>query len=146
MTESVKATFKPLLPLAHSHNLRIVLVNRRHYPHSSPYTKEEIEKIKDGDPIAHEEFTKCRAKEYASFLEKYIAANDIPKAAEDGNSGGIVLMSWSGGNYFGMQVLSYADVISPEVREAIEPYLRSLIIFGKGNCLALTPNLIIYTR
>ena len=34
-------TFVKLLPLAHAHNTRIILINRRDYPGTTPYTDEE---------------------------------------------------------------------------------------------------------
>lgn len=125
------ATFRPTLRLATEHNLRIVAVNRRHYPHSSPYTDEELDRVKNGDLEAHEDFAKGRAREYATFMKEFIVQNNTPRAAENNDSGGIVLMSWSGGNYYGLQILAFADAIDAETRVAIEPFFRKLIIYGE---------------
>lgn len=71
-----------------------------------------------------------RAKEFATFIRHYVEENEIPKASTDNRSGGIVLMGWSAGNNFTIPLLAYADAIEEENRLKIEPYLRSLMIFG----------------
>ena len=49
-------TFKRIIPLAGRHNVRLVIVNRRDYPGSSPYTDEEINSVKSATAEAIEEF------------------------------------------------------------------------------------------
>lgn len=129
--DRITATFKRILPLSSKHYLRLVVVNRRDYPGSSPYTNEELDNIKNGDPSAHMDFAKNRARELASFIRNFVEQNKIPRAAEDGKSGGVVLMAWSAGGYYALQILAFADAIDSETRAVIEPYFRSLIMFGK---------------
>lgn len=131
VADLISATFNRILPLAPNHNLRLVVVNRRDYPGSSPYSDAEIESIKGGNADAHSKFVKARGREFATFINNFIEQNNIPRAAEDGKSGGIVLMAWSSGNYYTLSILTFADAIDDYIRKAIEPYFRSLMIFGE---------------
>lgn len=111
--------------------MRFVIVNRRHYPGSSPYSDEELDKIKHGDPEAQTVFAKDRAREYANFMKSFVQQNGVPPIDEDGKSGGVVLMAWSGGTYYALQILAFADALDIETRSAIEPFFRSFMMFGK---------------
>lgn len=125
-------SFQRLLPLAGKYNIRIVVPNRRHYPNSSPYSNEELNRIKDNDPEVLTEFAKERAEEYATFIKNFVQQNGVPPIGEDGKSGGVVLMTWSAGVYYALQILAFADAIGIELRRQIEPYFRSFIIFGEN--------------
>lgn len=106
-------------------------MNRRDYPGSSVYSEEELSQLRSGDSELHNEFARTRAKEFATFIKNFIEYDKkLPRISEDGKSGGIVLMGWSAGNNFIIPLLAYADVIDKDTREKVEPYLRSLLIFG----------------
>ncbi|KAL5537017.1 hypothetical protein ACEPAF_840 [Sanghuangporus sanghuang] len=107
--------FRRLLPLAPKHNVRLVLVNRRDYPGSSPYIEEDL--------------SKARASEFARFIKTFIEKENIPKASSDWNRGGVVLMAWSSGNGYILPLLAHIDTIPEETRQFIEPYFRSHIVF-----------------
>ena len=124
------ATFKRIIPLAESYNVRLVIVNRRDYPGSSPYSEEELVRLRTGGTEAHNDFAQNRAREFATFIRHYVEQNKIPRATEDWSAGGIVLLGWSAGNNFTVPILAHADVIVDETRSKIEPYLRSLMVFG----------------
>lgn len=127
----VTAVFKRLLPLAPQYNIRLVLVNRRDYPNSSPYTDKDLEKLKSTDDWSQNEFAKGRAEEYATFIKQFVEQERIPEMTADGKDGGIVLLSWSSGVAYTIPLLSFADCLSEDVRGAIEPYLRSYVSFGE---------------
>lgn len=123
--------FKRLLPLAPQHNIRLVLLNRRDYPGSSPYTEEELDGVKAGSEAAQTAFGIARAMEFATFIQKFVAQNDVPRMTKYGKDGGVVMMSWSSGTMYALPLLAYADAIPDTIREALEPHFRRYIIFGK---------------
>lgn len=125
------AVFNRLLPLAPQYNIRLILVNRRDYPNSSPYTDKDLEKLKSADDRLQNEFAKGRAEEYATFIKKFVEQERIPEMTADGKDGGIVLLSWSSGVAYTIPLLSFANCLSEDVRDAIEPYLRSYVSFGE---------------
>lgn len=105
-------------------------MNRRDYPGSSPYSEGELSRLRTGDAKAHIDFARNRAGEFATFIRHYVEQNQIPQATEDQSAGGIVLLGWSAGNNFIIPILAHADSIDSETRLKIEPYLRSIAIFG----------------
>ncbi|KAL5513084.1 hypothetical protein ACEPAH_3482 [Sanghuangporus vaninii] len=122
--------FRRLIPLAPKRNVRLVLVNRRDYPGSSPYTEEDLRKVRTDDPETHNDFAKARASEFARFIKTFIEKENIPKASSDWKRGGVVLMAWSSGNGYTLPLLAYIDMIPEETRQFIEPYFRSHIVFN----------------
>ncbi|KAH8111951.1 hypothetical protein DFH11DRAFT_559094 [Phellopilus nigrolimitatus] len=127
--------FKRLLPLAPLHAIRLVLVNRRDYPGSSPYTDTDLAQINGNDAIAHDNFQRARGIELATFVRCFVELEKVPQASPDGKSGGVSLTGWSSGNFYTLPLLAYADSIPAETREAIAPFLRSLIIFDPPRSL-----------
>ncbi|KAI5121868.1 hypothetical protein M0805_001076 [Coniferiporia weirii] len=123
------AVFKRILPLAPSHQIRLVVVNRRDYPGSSPYAEAELENIRGSDTKSHNAFAQARGLEFAIFVKNFAEKEKIPQTSLDGKSGGVVLLAWSSGVSYTLPLLSFADTIPAQIREDIEPHLRSLIVF-----------------
>ncbi|EJD07447.1 uncharacterized protein FOMMEDRAFT_149976 [Fomitiporia mediterranea MF3/22] len=121
--------FRRLLPLAPQHQIRLVLVNRRDYPGSTPYTEEDLEKIRVDNAETHDQFAKARAVEFAQFIKTFVENEDVPKASSDWKRGGVVLLAWSSGNSYTLPLLSYIDAIPIDTREIISQYLRSHVMF-----------------
>ena len=106
------------------------MLNRRDYPGSSLYTDEDLANLKSTDKHAQDAFAKARAEEFATFIKSFIEQENIPKMSDDGKDGGIVFLSWSSGVAYSIPLLSSADSLSEETRNAVEPYLRSYVVFG----------------
>ncbi|KLO13267.1 hypothetical protein SCHPADRAFT_890146 [Schizopora paradoxa] len=122
--------FHPIIPFATRYNLRFILINRRDYPGSSPYSDEDLHNVGDTeDDKGYEAFFKARAFEFARFIEWIVEHEDIPKADWNGNAGGIFLMAWSAGNGYAVSTLSYVDLLTETTRSNIQPYLRGFIFF-----------------
>ncbi|KAL5492300.1 hypothetical protein ACEPAI_3747 [Sanghuangporus weigelae] len=128
--------FRRLPPFALQHNIRLVFINRRDYPGSSPYTEGDLKRISADNAEMNNEFAKARASEFAQFIKTFIEKENIPKASSDWKRGGIVLMAWSSGNAYTLPLLSYADSIPEDTRLFIEPYIRSLILFDMPRWIA----------
>ncbi|KAL7284812.1 hypothetical protein ACG7TL_002122 [Trametes sanguinea] len=97
--------FKRLIPFAEQYNTRLLLVNRRDYPGSEPYTPEEkahlarIASAPEGNPKTKEEakaVMRDRGRELYDFLVDYVQREDVPPA--NGNEGGIIVVGWSLGS------------------------------------------------
>lgn len=125
------AVFHPMIPFASQYNLRLVLVNRRDYPGSSPYSDEDLRNVQDTeDDKGYEAFFRARASEFAKFIEWIITHENVPKADWKSNTGGVFLMAWSAGNGYAISMLSYVDLLPEATRNIIQPYLRGFIFFG----------------
>ncbi|KAI0334193.1 hypothetical protein GY45DRAFT_1318644 [Cubamyces sp. BRFM 1775] len=105
-------TFIKLLPLAAKYNTRILLVNRRDYPGSEPYSEAERASLPPisllaGTGTAADEaaalanlkaFMKERARELYDLLVQLVKNEDITAADRKNNKGGIVVAGWSFGS------------------------------------------------
>ncbi|PBK85367.1 hypothetical protein ARMGADRAFT_1018040 [Armillaria gallica] len=118
-------TFHKLLPMAAENNLRLVILNRRHYAGSTKYTDEELAELREGKT----EFLQRLGSESAYFLAWFIKTNDIPKISADGKSGGLATIGWSFGTATPLAILSHPEVIPTETYDALGPYFRQMIFY-----------------
>ena len=129
-TRSLSESFKKMFPLASKHNLRLVAVNRRDYAHSTPLTSEELAQIKSKDEAICGAFMHDRGSEIARFMIWFIHNHNIPKASEDGLTGGISLLGWSAGNSQVLATMRHLESFPREIVDELEPYWTSVILYG----------------
>ncbi|KAL7280203.1 hypothetical protein ACG7TL_006622 [Trametes sanguinea] len=128
------AVYRPTLPFAAEHNLRLVLLNLRGYPGSTDYSPADLDKLRDSNPESQEQAMAERGLEIAEFLRWYIDTEAIPPITltpEGISTGGISLLSWSGGNWFTVAMFGNAGKIPESTRKLLKTYLRSFVMFGK---------------
>ncbi|EIM81598.1 alpha/beta-hydrolase [Stereum hirsutum FP-91666 SS1] len=122
-----RGVFSRLLPLAAESNARIVLVNRRDYPDSAPYTEEEhrlLISARGSTPEAAadlKEYIKARARELYNFLSKFVTDEDI---AVDS----LVLAGWSFGSAWMLALLTHAATF-PVNDVELDKYIRRVILY-----------------
>lgn len=132
--------FSRLLPLAQSHNLRVIAFNRRDYAGSTPFSSAELAAITRADGSEHVDFLRARGLEVARFLLWVIREKKIPQASADadGARGGLALLGWSLGNVTTMAFLRHLRSFPSDIVDALAPYLRTFFIYGK--CVYLAPS------
>ncbi|THH31895.1 hypothetical protein EUX98_g2265 [Antrodiella citrinella] len=122
-----------MVPFASASNVRLVLLDGRDNGQSSLYSDAELKCIRSTDRTIQEEFIRSGVLEFATFLQWYIQHEDIPPVqvhhSSGERSGGINLVAWSAGNTLFIPFFAMADSIPEKVRDMIEPYLRSYIVF-----------------
>ncbi|KAI0354370.1 hypothetical protein OH77DRAFT_1405139 [Trametes cingulata] len=129
-----------LLPLAKQHNARIILVNRRDYPGTRPYSEEERALLPvlspeggaaDAAEMAEAKeklltFMKGRAREVYDLLVELVTNEDLPPAQPEENKGGIVVAGWSFGSAWMTALL--AHVASFGVNDVdLSAYVRRVV-------------------
>lgn len=126
------------------HNLRLVLLNTRDYPGSSPYTEDDLSIMTSGGFDRQETFIRDQGHEIATFLLEYIRATNIPpyRTSDEGEGvpGGLVLLAWSMGNLFTMSMLGNAMSFPEDTQTTLHKYLRMVVLHGTfcrhyGTCL-----------
>lgn len=137
-----KGIFKRLLPLAHGQQMRLVLLNRRDYPGSKPFTKEDIDLIQSADAKQHAQFFSDRAIDLAEFVVEFAEKEHLPKIDASGTAGGVAIMAWSSGNTFSQPLLSLPEGISFSTKAKLDEYLRLYVIFG----VCCDRNIIVFLR
>lgn len=128
--------FKRLIPLANASHIRLVLLNRRGYSASTPYSEDELVSIDDAasahkevPPLEHSAFMQRRGVEIARFLAWFVENEQIPPISDD-KAGGVSLLGWSLGNSTTLSFLAYANTFDPGLMKKLESYLRKVIIYG----------------
>ncbi|KAI0326884.1 alpha/beta-hydrolase [Cubamyces sp. BRFM 1775] len=133
------AVYRPMIPFAAEHNLRLVLVNVRGYPGSTPYSKEESDELRSPDRAVRALAVTKRGMDIAAFLCWFIETESIPPIHErtDDNArvGGLSLLSWSGGNLPTIAMLAHASELSDQTRTLLEAYFRSFIMFDPSSTI-----------
>ncbi|KAL4255310.1 AB hydrolase superfamily protein, partial [Pleurotus pulmonarius] len=94
------STFERLHPMAASHNLRTVALNRTEYPGSSKYTEAELEE-----------------------LRAYIQEAGVPE------EGGVVVVGWSIGTVSAMAPFSFPEVLPLETYDLLNRYVKRLVLY-----------------
>ncbi|KAI0647699.1 alpha/beta-hydrolase [Trametes meyenii] len=137
------AIYRPLIPYAVAQNLRLVLLNLRDYPGSTPYSVEDIEDIRSPSVEAHSRSLQDRGLELATFLRRFIEAESIPPiqktVGSEELSGGLSLLSWSGGNTPSVAMLAHGKQLSEETRSLLGTYLRSFIMYDPSSFVVGQP-------
>lgn len=123
-----------MIPYAAAHNIRLVLLNRRGYPGSTPVSSEELAAL-EGSISAQQAALKTRGAEIAEFLRWFIETEAIPPIRAVPGSGALVgglsLLSWSGGNGTTLAMFAWhADKLPATTNKLFNKYLRSFIIYG----------------
>lgn len=119
--------FEHLLPLAHNHNLRLVLLQRRDYAGSSKYTDEEISHLLRNPEV----FFKKEGALLAHFVHYLVSYTHVHRPTEDRTKGGISILGWSMGATYAMSMFNEQSMLEQTVYSAIEPYATTLVLYGK---------------
>lgn len=108
-----------------------MLINRRDFPGSDPYTERELATLASLQSAPNaldliQQFMTDRARELYDFLVKFIAQEDIPLSY--GSAGGLILAGWSFGNTWitsFLQQLAHFPVTDIDLRG----YLRRIVLY-----------------
>ncbi|TFY81665.1 hypothetical protein EWM64_g2344 [Hericium alpestre] len=125
--------FKPMFVHAAAHGLRLVTVNRREYPNSTPLPDHELAMMRGGDIEAGKIFLRRRSLEVGQFLKWFLqkeTISPISTSAGGKDEGGLVLLGWSSGWVHIAPLLAYADELPDDIVNALTPYLKGLCSYG----------------
>ncbi|EIW56755.1 uncharacterized protein TRAVEDRAFT_170736 [Trametes versicolor FP-101664 SS1] len=130
--------FSKLVPLAESHSVRIILLNRRDYTGSLPYTEAERALLTVLSPEIMSNaaeaatakknaatFMQDRARELYDFLVQLVKNSNLPLLDRGTNKGGIVLAGWSFGTLWMTALLAYVALF-PVDDVRLSDYMRSV--------------------
>ncbi|OBZ68182.1 hypothetical protein A0H81_11984 [Grifola frondosa] len=130
------AVFRRLAQYAASHNLRLVFLNLRDFPGSTPYTPAEVEAIRSPSRKTQDDTLRACGLEIAAFMSWFIETENLPPIAEPSDAcsdgaltGGIALLGWSSGTCITMPVLAHADKMSDDMRKLFDAHFRSFILY-----------------
>ena len=131
------AIFRRLLPYANKRNLRLVLLNMRDYPGSSPFTPEEVAGMASKDVQEQAGVIREMGRQIATFLAYFIHKYDIPtpRITRGKKNGGLSLLTWSLSNTMSMSLLGNAHTLPKKTKEVLDQYWHTLVMYGKSSAL-----------
>ncbi|OCH91789.1 hypothetical protein OBBRIDRAFT_791899 [Obba rivulosa] len=140
--------FKPMLCHAPENNMRIILVNLRSYPGSSPFSPEEVDIMRGSDVPSMASLLQARGMEAATFLSWIIEHEKLPPLAPaDANgmglreenvpqTGGVAILGWSSGAAIPFSLIANADQLPVNTRELLGRYLRTCVLWDPASYAA----------
>jgi pimeloyl-ACP methyl ester carboxylesterase len=121
------ATFQRMNPFAQPNSLRIISVNRRGYPGSSPYSAEDLVIFAEGNEAERAALLEQQGRDLALFLDGIIDALSIPKA------GGIALIGWSMGTLFLLSLIS-CETLPTNTKARLSSFVHTVVLLR--SCLS----------
>jgi hypothetical protein len=132
-----------MLPFAAANRVRLILVNRRDYPGSTPLSDAELAELGSPDLETRARALAQQGIDIGLFLAWLVREENIPPMVidRDGNKmGGIALVAWSLAHTPLAGFLAHADKLPADALRALDPCLRSYCIFGElRNVPIITP-------
>lgn len=123
-----KASFEGVHIHAAPNNLRFIIVNRRGYPGSTPYTDGEL-----GDIVNNSKVDIDRRAIMTAYFVKYVVDNlSIPKMSADRKTGGIAVVGWSFGSVATLSLFSDLDIYPKDLYPVLEDNVKDVVIMGKS--------------
>ncbi|RDX50214.1 hypothetical protein OH76DRAFT_463824 [Lentinus brumalis] len=134
--------YRRMIPYAADHSLRLVLLNLRGYPGSTPYSTSELDLLEGGSTASDDTGSpqdmalQARGMEVAQFLRWFIKTENIPAIRDTGSGkllGGLSVLSWSGGNAATFAMFAHADKLPGETKSLFDTYLRSFVMYDPSS-------------
>lgn len=127
------AGFRSLFPYARAHSIRVITLNLRDYPGSTPYSDLEMQRLHSHDVRDIREASRAQGLELAAFLQQIIVSEKLPPKKFEGGAttGGIALLSWSLGNASTFSMLASEDCLSSDTKTVLQASIRSMIVYGE---------------
>ncbi|KAF8875090.1 Alpha/Beta hydrolase protein [Gymnopilus junonius] len=119
-------TFSRISSAAPSHGLRIICVNRREYPGTSPYSPEELKIINEGSSSERAKFMLEQGIHLCLLVDRLVDTLSLPK-------GGITITGWSLGTIFAIAMMTAINDLPEDTRERLKAHVHKLIIWDPAS-------------
>jgi len=124
--------FGPMIPFAAANRTRLILVNRRDYPDTTPFSDTELASLGSADLETRAKALAQQGIDIGLFLAWLVREENIPPVSVDRDGkqqGGIALVAWSLAHTPLAGFLAHVDALPADAIRALEPCLRSYCIF-----------------
>ncbi|KAJ6579505.1 hypothetical protein DFH09DRAFT_913244 [Mycena vulgaris] len=113
--------FKKLAPLAATHSVRIICINRREYPGSTEHTDEELEVYRVGSLEERKTLMQEEGLNLALCVNGIIQQCALPP--------NVALAGWSLGNTFTLAAMASIPSLPSDVQEKLKSHLQTFILW-----------------
>lgn len=129
---AVTGSFRFLFAHASRYQFRIVLINQREYPGSSPLNEQEMTNLWSQEPDKQAAAIRDQGFELATFIARFIEGKSIPAPRIVGGKmvGGISLLAWSQGNGPLMSLLANIPRLDVDMSALLGQYMRVVFMYG----------------
>lgn len=131
-----------MIPFAAANRVRLILVNRRDYPGSTPLSDAELAELGSSDLETRARALAQQGLDIGLFLAWIIREENIPPVVigRDGKrQGGIALVAWSLAHTPLAGLLAHADSLPTDALRVLDPCLRAYCIFGERHTNSQQP-------
>uniref|UniRef100_A0A8H7XQY1 AB hydrolase-1 domain-containing protein n=1 Tax=Psilocybe cubensis TaxID=181762 RepID=A0A8H7XQY1_PSICU len=112
------AVFLPMIEAAHSVGYRVIAPNRRLYPGSTTYTKQEVEALESGTPDEIERAWTQQGGYLLSFVDNMIQEHDLNE---------VILIGWSMGSGFLSATVCSMPTFAADAKARLRRHVKGLI-------------------
>ncbi|KAK1235464.1 hypothetical protein PQX77_001316 [Marasmius sp. AFHP31] len=133
------ASFEPLQSQSQTElfNLRVVVLNRRDFSGSTPFSDVELEALR-GDESLAQGFHGDLGLHMLLFLRKFVEEEGVPPILTNveertQRSGGIVVMGWSMGSTFAIAPFASPGVVKDDTYKVLERYVKGLVLYDPAH-------------
>ncbi|KAF9556336.1 alpha/beta-hydrolase [Agrocybe pediades] len=129
-------TFKRFSQLAiDSQRMRVICINRRHYPGTTPFSQHELDIIASGSNDDRAKLLVQQGIDMAMLIDALIAQCGIPL------NGGVTLAGWSLGATFVLAMLAACDELQADVRVSLKRYLTGVVMWDMPSAALGLPDI-----
>jgi hypothetical protein len=125
-----------MIQFAAANRVRLILLNRRDYPGSTPFSDTELAELGSPDLETRAKALAQQGIDIGLFLAWLVREEKLPPVSIDRNGqqqGGIVLLAWSLAHTPLAGFLAHLDALPNDALRVLEPCLRAYCIFGESN-------------
>ncbi|TFK61168.1 alpha/beta-hydrolase [Pluteus cervinus] len=142
------AVFEKVVKLAPDNSIRIVAINRRGYPGSTPISQADLLAYSpDATDEARSKFFDERGVEFLEFIDTFIVNEKLPPISHGDDSegkpssttGGVALLGWSLGCASALTTLANIEKVPKPVQERVGRNLRGCIFLDPPSILFNVP-------
>ena len=135
----IAGSFTKMIPFTDKYNARIVLVNRRDYPGSQPYSEDELALLKpvvEGESAEEKTqenlwaYMRDRASELCALLAILAKEGKILPYDRGADTGGAIVAGWSFGSCWLTALLAHGDIASDVQGINLGDYVRRIVLHG----------------
>lgn len=142
LTNTLAGIFGPMIRFATANRVRLILVNRRDYPGSTPLSDAELAALGSSHLETRAKALAQQGTDIGLFLAWLVREEKIPAMSVNWSGkqqGGIVLVAWSLAHTPLAGFLAHADSLPADAIRTLEPCLRAYCIFGEHGTLSASP-------
>ncbi|KAL1748054.1 hypothetical protein HDZ31DRAFT_80041 [Schizophyllum fasciatum] len=112
---------KRLLPVASKQGVRLICINRRAYPDSTPFTEDEKRIFRSGTDEERKSLLRGEGESLALLIDALISALDLPMH--------VSVLAWSMGNVYLLALLASIKRLPGEIAQRLKAHVMSFILW-----------------